>query len=105
MKQGADALYRVTRAPAAGDAFGALIARAQERMVIEVWPENWPAFRLFSRVGTQWRVGMNGPTGLSYEAVYPLMDRMQLSPDEWGLMLDDIAVLERQALTTMRETE
>lgn len=74
-------------------------------MVVEVWPENWPAFRLFSRVGTQWRVGVNGRTGLCYEAVYPLMDRMDLPPDEWDAMLDDIAAMERQALATMHDNQ
>lgn len=72
---------------------------------MEVWPENWPAFDLFARVSTQWRVGMNGPSGLSYEAVYPLIDRMNLTPEGWDRMLEDVGVMERQALATMRETD
>ncbi len=48
---------------------------------------------------TQWRMGMGGVTGLDYAAVYPLLDRMGLEPDEWWQMLEDIAVMESAAVT------
>lgn len=34
-----------------------------------LWPENLDAFRLFLRLSTQWRVGVNGATGLDYLVV------------------------------------
>ena len=33
---------------------------------------------------------MAGPVRLIYASVYPLLDRMGLSPDDWLAMLDDI---------------
>ena len=39
---------------------------------IAVFPCNWKAVRLFHAMGTQWRVGMNGATGLDYR-VLPLV--------------------------------
>jgi len=33
-------------------------------------PENWDVICLFIRVQTQWRVGMSGPVGLDYPAVF-----------------------------------
>lgn len=38
-----------------------------------IWPENWPAVRLFVALSTQWRrAGMTGArTGLDYAAIAP----------------------------------
>ena len=54
------------------------------------------------QLGTQWRVGMGGPTGLAYEAVYGLLDRKGLDGNDWWQMFDDIRLLEREALNAMR---
>lgn len=70
-------------------------------MSIEVWPENWPALDLFMQLNTQWHVGMNGATGLRYEALYPLLDRHGYTGDGWDDMFADIRTLERVALATM----
>lgn len=59
--------------------------------------------QLFLRVRTQWDVGMAGPVRLIYASVYPLLDRMSLSPDDWLAMLDDITSMEVEALKTMHE--
>lgn len=67
-----------------------------------MWPANLPAFDLFRRIGTRWVVGMNGPSGLRFEAIYPLMDRMGLAPAAWDDLLSDIEVMEHAALDTMR---
>lgn len=101
------ALYESAPAQAAeGDVIGAAlvaaIRRDQENREVEIWPENWPAFRIFSRLSTQWRTDMSGPTGLCYEAVYPLIDRQNLPPDEWEQMFDDVQVMERAARSVMR---
>lgn len=68
---------------------------------VEVWPENWPAFELFERVRTQWHAGFSKPTGLRYEAVYPLLDRAASSREEWDQLFEDIRVMERAALSAM----
>lgn len=52
---------------------------------------------------TQWLHGFGGPTGLNYPSLYPLMDRMNLEPDEWDALLEDIQAMEDEALATMAE--
>lgn len=65
---------------------------------IEIWPENWRAYELMCFLGTQWRVGMGGPTGLDYGVMYRKMDRMQLTPDEYDQLEWDMQVMENAAL-------
>lgn len=48
---------------------------------------------------------MNGPTGLRYEAVYPLLDKLAADKDEWLELLADIQVMEAQALETIHPEE
>ena len=67
-------------------------------MVVHVWPENWPVLMLFDRLSTQWRVGMNGPTGLDYNVLLRFLDRMRLSDSDYDDMLGDLSVLEQAAL-------
>ena len=72
--------------------------------MVEVWPENWPAWTLFTRLGTQWRVGANGATGLDHNVMFKRLDRMGLSADDYDQMDDDIRVMERAALTAIQES-
>jgi len=73
---------------------------------VELLPENWLPFTLFSRLGTQWRVGMAGATGLDYNALYPLLDKQCATLDEWQNTFDDIQVMESAALSEMnRKTD
>jgi len=60
---------------------------------------------LFCSIGTQWNVGMSGPTGLRYEAAYPLLDRYYTDSNEWQQAFDDLRTLERAALEAMREED
>ncbi len=78
--------------------------KAGNAMNVEIWPENWQAFSLFADMSTQWREGMNGPTGLDYTALMSLMNEMDLSRAERREMFDDIRVMERAALSEMQET-
>jgi len=55
-------------------------------------------------VSTQWRAGMGGPTGLCYEAIYPLLDRVARTPEEWDELFEDIRAMEREALSVMQES-
>lgn len=70
---------------------------------IEVWPENWPAVRLFEKVRTQWRVSMNGVVGLDYNVVYPLIDRQTDNAKDWDDLFDAIRTIERGALEQLSE--
>jgi len=47
---------------------------------------------------------MSGPVGLRYEAIYPLLDRMNLSSVEWDELLEDIEIMERAALAAMHQS-
>ena len=78
-------------------------APVKESVSIEVWPENWPTFQFFARIGTRWAHGMAGPVGLNWPAIYPLMDRLELEPDAWQDLLDDLEVMEQAALEVMHE--
>jgi hypothetical protein len=80
----------------------ALASKAEEE-VISVWPENWQAFELFTRLQTQWQVGMAGPTGLRYEAAYPLIDRVAKDDQQWDELLEDLRTLEIAALNQMAQ--
>ena len=68
-----------------------------------MWPDNHAAFILFNNLSTQWRVGMGGPTGLDYSAVYPLLDRAAKDPQEWDELFSDIQVMEGAALKQIGE--
>ena len=70
---------------------------------MEVWPDNHAAFILFNNLSTQWRIGMGGPTGLDYAAVYPLLDRAAKGPQEWDELFSDIQVMEGAALKQIGE--
>lgn len=71
----------------------------------EVWPENMPAINLFSGISTQWRVGMNGPTGLDYNVLFARMERLHLSDQDHEWMFDDIRTIEAEALATINRKD
>lgn len=48
---------------------------------------------------------MGGASGLDYAAVYPLLDRMGLEPDEWLQTLDDINAMEQAALAQIHSED
>ena len=70
-----------------------------------MWPENMAAVVLFNRIGSQWRTGMSGPTGLDYSVLFRLMDHMGLEGDDWMQMLLDIQVLETAALNELHSRD
>lgn len=70
-----------------------------------MWPENWPAFLLFSRLQTQWLAGFNGRTGLNYLVLFAVMERMKLSESDHNALFDDIQKMEFSALEEMNSGE
>lgn len=70
---------------------------------IDIWPAHVNAYRLFAQVTTQWRVGLNGATGLDYSAVLSVLDRTHAdkTADERMDIFRDMQVIERGALTEM----
>ena len=53
-------------------------------------------------MSTQWRAGMSGYIGLDYAVMLNLMDRLGLDADAFDELLDDIRVMEAEALKVMR---
>ncbi|AOX11856.1 hypothetical protein Q5O_09745 [Pseudomonas putida JB] len=70
---------------------------------VEVWPDAWPAFCLFEALGTQWRLGPGGPSGLDYAAIPGTAKMIGLKSRELSETFDDVRVMENEALTVMAE--
>jgi hypothetical protein len=72
-----------------------------------VWPDNERALGVFERLGSRWRFPPMGgpPFALDWLAIYPLIDRLRLSPDECDELEQALTVMERSAVKTMREFE
>ena len=47
--------------------------------------------------------GAAGPTGLDYGIVFRLLDNRQMQQSEWDDWLDDIRVMENEALAALSE--
>jgi hypothetical protein len=58
---------------------------------------------VFIAMETQWRVGVNGPTGLDYSALGEIWRRTKTSPTERDSIFEDLRVLERAALAEMHK--
>lgn len=80
-------------------AFG--IAPDDIRQTVEVWPDNWLAVQVFGWLATQWAVGVNGATGLRYEAFGEARRRFAVDDDAWPDLCDCLQVLEHEALRVM----
>ncbi len=74
-------------------------------MVIEVWPENADAVAFFGRIGSRWVNDMSGVTGIRWEAVYPLIDRLGLDTQAWDALLADLEVMEGAAVAVMNKRD
>lgn len=74
---------------------------------VEVWPENWPVWRLWLEMATQWRyAGMSGTrTGLDYTPLMARMERMRLSDEDWESTFADIRSMELAAMEQMRDND
>jgi hypothetical protein len=61
---------------------------------------------MFCRLGTRWVHASGGMgavvIGVRWEAVYPLIDRLNLPPDEWADLLAALEVMEQAALPVIR---
>lgn len=70
---------------------------------IIVWPENIRVFFLFHAMRTQWRMSMNGPTGLDYNVLPEMWRRLKVPPQDRDATFADLQVIEGAALTAMHE--
>lgn len=80
-----------------------LVARMQDNMDIDIWPENWTAVRLFIALQTQWRIGKGGPTGLDYSALPVVFTGVGLRRREARRQFMAIQIMEGEALRVFAE--
>jgi len=57
--------------------------------------------QLFAAIGTQWRVGAGGATGLDYTAVLAVIRSMRLPRARADELFADVRIMERAALNQM----
>lgn len=79
-----------------------LHAAKQEQKDFAVWPENWPAVKLFRAVSSQWRIAANGlPYGLDYAGVEACarLSNITLSP----ALFEHIQIMENAAVQVFQE--
>ena len=72
--------------------------------IIEVFPDNWKPFVVFDFMSTQWRSGGFGATGLDYNVIPLALEALEIERSELGVILQDLRVLEAEALKVMAET-
>lgn len=73
------------------------VERAPEEF--HLWPECLPVFDLWLAVQTQWRMGMQGPTGLDYAGVEAVMRHgPRLPPRRRRERFELLRAMERTAL-------
>lgn len=70
---------------------------------VEIWPDNWPAFLLFNALGTQWRTGPGGATGLDYSVVREVAILIGIKKRQIPELFPDLQVMEAEALAVMAE--
>lgn len=68
---------------------------------VEVVPDVWESYLVFSAMSTQWRVGMNGATGLDYSVIPNVLDLLNIKSK--ATIFDDLRVMELKALELINE--
>ncbi|MFT0580570.1 DUF1799 domain-containing protein [Pseudomonas fulva] len=74
-----------------------------EEEEVEVWPDAWPAFRLFDALGTQWRVASGAPSGLDYTAIPATAAMLGIKRRDLTDIFPDLRVMEVEALSVMHD--
>lgn len=62
------------------------------------------SFAVFEAMGTQWRTGMSGPTGLDYQVLPMVMGLLEVDQDQHQAIFADVRVMEQAALRTMADS-
>lgn len=65
---------------------------------VGVWPDNLLAVNVFIAMGSQWRIGTNGATGLDYSALPVVMRMVGISAKDRSAVFEDVRVMEDAAL-------
>ena len=70
---------------------------------VEVWPDNWPSFLVMDSMGTQWRTGAGGATGLDYGVLPNVMKLVGIPAKDRPGVFQDIRVIESEAIAAMAD--
>ena len=70
---------------------------------VEVWPDAWLSFCLFEALGTQWRLGPGGPSGLDYTAIPAAAEMLGIKRRKLADHFPDLRIMEYEALAVMAE--
>jgi hypothetical protein len=82
--------------------FGLKLEDMQEE--VELWATNVQSFTVFEAMGTQWRMGMGGATGLDYQALPVVLDMAGLRKrKDRAAIFADLRIMEREALRAMED--
>lgn len=73
------------------------------KITVIAWDETRPAWRLWDRIGNQWRVGACGAVALDYNPLFHALDRMRLEDDEYEELFDSIRIIEAEVLEVWQE--
>lgn len=86
-------------------AFGlALVGEAGEGgETFWLWPENLTSWQIWRQVQTQWMVGMQGATGLSYPGIEVVLRHHERRPGAQRRRFAEIQQMERAALEAWEE--
>lgn len=78
--------------------------RGVDKNEFEVLAMFVPAFKLFARCATQWRVGgMGEEVGLDYNIAFAIMDRKAVDPTDQLDLLDQLRLIETGYLNSRRK--
>ncbi|HEQ1856746.1 TPA: DUF1799 domain-containing protein [Providencia alcalifaciens] len=68
---------------------------------VEVVPDVWESYLVFSAMSTQWRIGMNGATGLDYSIIPNVLELLNIKNK--ATVFDDLRIMEIKALELMNK--
>ena len=80
---------------------GAVAGRLDD--VAWLWPENERTWRLWLQVQTQWRVGLDGKTGLDYAGVQACMELRRIPRRQRPRLFEQMHAMELAALGAWRD--
>jgi hypothetical protein len=70
---------------------------------VGVWPDNWKSFLVMDAMGTQWRTGVSGATGLDYGVLPSVMRLVGVPVGHRSRVFQDIRIMESEAIAVMAE--
>jgi hypothetical protein len=83
--------------------FGLTMEEAEEARTIQIWPDCLESVNVFIAMGTQWRVGNNGASGLDYNALPVVMEYCEVKDQK--TVFHDLRVMEDAALSTLKDNK